>query len=238
MSAASQAPGPEQPGADQPAGPGQAAGAGLAAAGRTGPAVVVIALGSNLGDRVAHLQAAVDALAAAPGMSVTAVSPVYQTAPVGGPDQPDYYNAVLLARTTLPPAGVLAAAHAAEAARQRTREVRWGPRTLDVDIISYDAVVSSDPVLTLPHPRAHERAFVLVPWHDVDPAAELPGHGPVANLIAGLTRPAGGVTAGSAGSGGVAGVAGRGGDGVPDGLPDELLPDGLRRAGAELRRPS
>jgi len=178
-----------------PAGPDGAADAG-------GPALVVIALGSNLGDRVAHLQAAVDALAAAPGMSVTAVSPVYQTDPVGGPDQPDYYNAVLLARTTLPPAGVLAAAHAVEAARQRTREVRWGPRTLDVDIISYGAVVSPDPVLTLPHPRAHERAFVLVPWHDVDPAAELPGHGPVADLIAGLAG------------------------------------DGLRRAGAELRRPS
>ncbi|HEX6857586.1 MAG TPA: 2-amino-4-hydroxy-6-hydroxymethyldihydropteridine diphosphokinase [Streptosporangiaceae bacterium] len=155
------------------------------------------------------MQAAVDLLAATAGMSVTAVSPVYQTDPVGGPDQPDYFNAVLLAATTLPPAGVLAAAHAAEGARQRTRDVRWGPRTLDVDIISYGNVVSDDPELTLPHPRAHERAFVLVPWHDVDPAAELPGHGPVADLIAGLAGPAG------------------------DGLPD-----GLRRAGAGLRRPS
>jgi 2-amino-4-hydroxy-6-hydroxymethyldihydropteridine diphosphokinase len=202
-----------------------------------GPVAVVIALGSNLGDRLAHLQAAVDALAAVPGLSVTAVSPVYRTDPVGGPDQPDYFNAVLMAGTTLPPAGVLAAAHAAEAARRRTREVRWGPRTLDVDIISYDAVVSADPVLTLPHPRAHERAFVLVPWHDMDPAAELPGHGPVADLIAGLTRPAGpdadagsDVTAGLGGSG----VAGRGGDGVPDGLAGGL-PGGLRRAGAGLR---
>ena len=180
-----------------------------------GPVAVVIALGSNLGDRLAHLQAAVDALAAVPGLSVTAVSPVYRTDPVGGPDQPDYFNAVLLAGTTLPPAGVLAAAHTAEAARQRTREVRWGPRTLDVDIISYGTVVSDDPELTLPHPRAHERAFVLVPWHDVDPAAELPGHGPVAGLIAGLAGPAR--------------PASPAGDG---------LPDGLRRAGAELRRPS
>jgi 2-amino-4-hydroxy-6-hydroxymethyldihydropteridine diphosphokinase len=170
---------------------------------------VVIAVGSNLGDRLGHLQAAVDSLAATEGVRVTAVSPVYQTDPVGGPDQPDYFNAVLLADTTLAPAGVLAAAHAAEAARERTREVRWGPRTLDVDIISYGGLVSDDPVLTLPHPRAHERAFVLVPWHDVDPAAELPGHGPVAGLIAGL--------------------AGAAGDG---------LPDGLRRAGAELRGPS
>ena len=92
-------------------------------------------------------------------------------------------------QTPIDDAGVLAAAHAAEAARQRTREVRWGPRTLDVDIISYGTVVSDDPELTLPHPRAHERAFVLVPWHDVDPAAELPGHGPVAGLIAGLANP-------------------------------------------------
>jgi len=180
-----------------------------------GPVAVVIALGSNLGDRLAHLQAAVDALAAVPGLSVTAVSPVYRTDPVGGPDQPDYFNAVLLAGTTLPPAGVLAAAHAAEAARQRTRGVRWGPRTLDVDIISYGTVVSDDPELTLPHPRAHERAFVLVPWHDVDPAAELPGHGPVTALIAGLAGPAS--------------PASPAGDG---------LPDGLRRAGAGLRRPS
>ena len=242
MTAAGQAAGPEQPEADQPAGPGQAGeadqpgglgqpgGADRAVAGRGGPVPVVIALGSNLGDRRAHLQAAVDSLAATAGISVTAVSPVYQTAPAGGPDQPDYFNAVLLADTALPPAGVLAAAHAAESARQRTRTVRWGPRTLDVDIISYDALVSADPVLTLPHPRAHQRAFVLVPWHDVDPAADLPGHGPVADLIAGLTRPAGpggpgGVAVGSEAGGGAAG----GGDG---------LPDGLRRAGAELRRPS
>jgi 2-amino-4-hydroxy-6-hydroxymethyldihydropteridine diphosphokinase len=179
---------------------------------------VVIALGSNLGDRLGHLQAAVDSLAATSGLRVTAVSPVYQTDPVGGPEQPDYYNAVVLADTTLPPAGVLAAAHAAESARQRTREVRWGPRTLDVDIISYGDVTSDDPVLTLPHPRAHQRAFVLVPWHDVDPAAELPGHGPVAGLIAGLAELAG---AGGAGGTGQAGAAG-----------------GLRRAPASLREPS
>jgi 2-amino-4-hydroxy-6-hydroxymethyldihydropteridine diphosphokinase len=116
---------------------------------------------------------------------------VYQTDPVGGPDQPDYFNAVLLAETTLPPAGVLAAAHAAEAARERTRTIRWGPRTLDVDIISYDGLVSDDPVLTLPHPRAHERTFVLAPWRDVDADAELPGHGPVAALMAGLPGPDG-----------------------------------------------
>jgi 2-amino-4-hydroxy-6-hydroxymethyldihydropteridine diphosphokinase len=186
MTAAGQAAGP--PAGAGPEMPAEAAGA----AGRaTGPAAVVIALGSNLGDRLAHLQAAVDLLAATAGIRVTAVSPVYQTDPVGGPDQPDYFNAVLLAETTLPPAGVLAAAHAAEAARERTRTIRWGPRTLDVDIISYDGLVSDDPVLTLPHPRAHERTFVLAPWRDVDADAELPGHGPVAALIAGLPGPDG-----------------------------------------------
>ena len=113
-----------------------------------------------------------------------AVSPVYETVPVGGPPQPDYLNAVLLARTTLPSRTLLDRLHEVEAAFSRVREVRWGPRTLDIDIISVTGETSSDPELTLPHPRAHERAFVLAPWHDVDPEAVLPGHGPVAALLA------------------------------------------------------
>jgi len=145
---------------------------------------VVLALGSNLGDRLANLQAAVDALCGPGGLGFVAVSPVYETAPVGGPGQPDFLNAVLLASTALPARAVLDRAHAAEAARRRVRGVAGGPRTLDVDIISYDDVVSEDPGLTLPHPRAHQRAFVLVPWHDVEPAARLAGHGPVAGLAA------------------------------------------------------
>ncbi len=113
-----------------------------------------------------------------------AVSPVYETVPVGGPPQPDYLNAVLLARTTLPSRALLGYLHEIEAACRRVREVRWGPRTLDIDIITVDGEASADPELTLPHPRAHERAFVLAPWHDVDPDAVLPGHGPVATLLA------------------------------------------------------
>jgi 2-amino-4-hydroxy-6-hydroxymethyldihydropteridine diphosphokinase len=142
---------------------------------------VVLSLGSNLGDRHATLDAAVGALAAR--LSVVAVSPYYETAPVGGPDQPGYLNAVVLADTDLPPRELLAFCQSVEAAAGRVRLERWGPRTLDVDVVTYGSVVSADPDLTLPHPRAHERAFVLRPWLDVDPAAELPGHGRVADLL-------------------------------------------------------
>jgi 2-amino-4-hydroxy-6-hydroxymethyldihydropteridine diphosphokinase len=150
----------------------------------------VIALGSNLGNRLETLQGAVDALGDTPGVKVTAVSGVFETAAVGGPeDQPAYYNAVLLLRTTLPPRDLLERANAVEDAFGRVRTVRWGARTLDVDIVSYQDVRSDDPVLLLPHPRAHERAFVLAPWLDADPQAELDGHGPVADLLAALGGP-------------------------------------------------
>jgi 2-amino-4-hydroxy-6-hydroxymethyldihydropteridine diphosphokinase len=108
---------------------------------------------------------------------------VYLTGPVGGPPQPDYLNAVLLADSALPARAILERCQAAELASGRVRTVRWGPRTLDVDIIACGAEVSDDPDLTLPHPRAHERAFVLVPWLDTDSDAALPGYGPVADLV-------------------------------------------------------
>lgn len=152
---------------------------------------VVIALGSNLGDRLGALQAAVDAIAKLPGVSVTGISPVYETAPVGGPGQPDYLNAVLAAQVTSSDRALLDALHEIEAAAGRVREVRWGARPLDLDIIAYGSLTSEDPELILPHPRAAERAFVLCPWHDLDPSAELPGHGPVAQVLARL--PADGV---------------------------------------------
>jgi 2-amino-4-hydroxy-6-hydroxymethyldihydropteridine diphosphokinase len=140
----------------------------------------VLSIGSNLGDRIAHLRGAVAALRP----WVVAVSPVYQTAPWGPVPQDDYLNAVVIARDdNAAPATWLDRAHAAEAAAGRTRDVRWGPRTLDVDVVSVDDTVSDDPVLTLPHPRAHERAFVLVPWLALDPRAELGGRS-VAQLVA------------------------------------------------------
>jgi 2-amino-4-hydroxy-6-hydroxymethyldihydropteridine diphosphokinase len=145
---------------------------------------VVLALGSNLGDRLASLQGGVDVLCATPGLFDVEVSPVYETAPVGGPAQPDYLNAVLVATTTLSARAVLDRSQEAESALGRVRGQRWGPRTLDVDVIVYGGEVSDDPELTLPHPRAHERAFVLAPWHDVDPGAVIPGRGRVADLLA------------------------------------------------------
>jgi 2-amino-4-hydroxy-6-hydroxymethyldihydropteridine diphosphokinase len=145
---------------------------------------LVLALGSNLGDRRDILQGCVDAIARIPEVQLMAVSPVYETVPVGGPAQPDYLNAVLLARTTLPSRTLLDRLHEVEAVFDRVREVRWGPRTLDIDIIAVEGEVSDDPDLTLPHPRAHERAFVLAPWHDVDPDAALPGRGAVSALLA------------------------------------------------------
>ncbi|MEZ5117903.1 MAG: 2-amino-4-hydroxy-6-hydroxymethyldihydropteridine diphosphokinase [Candidatus Nanopelagicales bacterium] len=141
-------------------------------------------LGANLGDRLAALQAAVDTLAGAPGVDLVAVSPVYETDPVGGPEQPAYLNAVVVADVTVDAPALLAAAHTAERALGRTREVRWGPRTLDVDVLAVGDEVRDDPALTLPHPRAHERGFVLVPWAAADPDAVLPGHGRVADLAA------------------------------------------------------
>jgi 2-amino-4-hydroxy-6-hydroxymethyldihydropteridine diphosphokinase len=149
---------------------------------------VVLALGSNLGDRQDILQGAVDAIAGLPGTRVTAVSPVYETVPVGGPAQPDYLNAVVLADVAGPARELLDRLHEIEAAFDRVRVVRWGPRTLDLDVIDFGGERSDDPELTLPHPRAHERAFVLGPWHDVDPDAALPGHGPVAGLLATADR--------------------------------------------------
>ena len=144
----------------------------------------VLALGSNLGERRDILQGAVAAIEGLDGVRVVAASPVYETVPVGGPQQPDYLNAVLLITTSLPSMELLSRLHEVEAAFDRVRLVRWGARTLDIDIITVAGERSGDPELTLPHPRAHERAFVLAPWHDTDPAAVLPGYGAVAGLLA------------------------------------------------------
>jgi len=143
----------------------------------------VLSVGSNLGDRLGHLRSTVDGL----GEAVTGVSGVYETAPWGGVDQDDYLNAVLLVDAPGVDAyGWLARARELETRAGRMREVRWGPRTLDVDVVDVDGVTSDDPELTLPHPGAHQRAFVLVPWLDVDPAAVLPGRGRVRDLLDGL----------------------------------------------------
>jgi 2-amino-4-hydroxy-6-hydroxymethyldihydropteridine diphosphokinase len=148
--------------------------------------IAVLALGSNLGDRAAILQGAVDAIIETPAVTGVAVSAVYETAPVGGPEQPDYLNAVLLIDTELPALALLDRAHAVEQTYGRVRHERYGARTLDIDVITWGDEVSTDPVLTLPHPRAHERAFVLRPLADVAPDLVLPGHGHVARLLEAL----------------------------------------------------
>ena len=139
----------------------------------------VLSIGSNVGDRAGHLRSAVAAF----GDALVAVSPVYETRPWGGVEQDPYLNAVLLVDGPAVPAYWLGRAHAAEQAAGREREVRWGPRTLDVDVVAVDGVTSDDPALTVPHPYAHERAFVLRPWLDLDPDAVLTGRR-VAGLLA------------------------------------------------------
>ncbi len=151
-----------------------------------GPVGAVLALGANLGNAQETLRTAVGDLDRTPGIDVVDVSPLARTAPVGGPEQPDFLNAVVLVRTTLSPRELLRATQAVEQRHGRERLEHWGPRTLDVDIVVYGSVLAVTDDLELPHPRAHERAFVLQPWAQVDPSAVLPGlgGGPVAALAA------------------------------------------------------
>jgi 2-amino-4-hydroxy-6-hydroxymethyldihydropteridine diphosphokinase len=153
----------------------------------------VIALGANLGDRGSTLRAAAAAVAAVPGVRAVASSHEVESVAVtlDGPDtaKPRYRNAVVVVDTDLAPQELLDALHAIEDAHGRTREVRWGDRTLDLDVVALQDddgadVLVDTATLTVPHPRAHERAFVLAPWHDADPSAVLPGAGPVADLLA------------------------------------------------------
>lgn len=147
---------------------------------------VVISLGSNLGDSMAALQGAVDAIADTPDVWVTGVSPVYETQPVDcPPGSQNFLNAVVLADTTLAANRLLDRALAVEDAYDRDRsDVVNAPRTLDVDLIVVGDRRSDTETLQLPHPRAAERAFVLKPWFDLEPEAELPGYGPIADLLA------------------------------------------------------
>ncbi|MDR7865440.1 MAG: 2-amino-4-hydroxy-6-hydroxymethyldihydropteridine diphosphokinase [Sporomusaceae bacterium] len=135
--------------------------------------MICLGLGSNLGDREGNIAAAVARLAAWPGVTVERVSSLYETAPVGYTDQPDFLNAVISVRTTLTPQELLTACLAVERELGRERKIRWGPRTVDIDVLFYDDVVLATEVLTLPHPRFHERCFVLAPL------AEIAGDAPV-----------------------------------------------------------
>lgn len=142
---------------------------------------VLLSIGANLGDRQAALQSVVDAMALE--FSHIEASRVFETPPWGYVEQPSFLNAAIRARTSLSPNQVLDFARQCELSAQRTRDAHWGPRTLDVDVVAYDEVVQDDPELTLPHPRTHERAFVLVPLADIDPLIEIPGRGNIMKLL-------------------------------------------------------
>jgi 2-amino-4-hydroxy-6-hydroxymethyldihydropteridine diphosphokinase len=148
----------------------------------------VVALGANLGDRGSTLRAAARAIAALPGVRPVASSHEVESVAVtlDGPDatKPRYRNAVVVVETELEPQDLLDALHGIEDEHGRTRAVRWGDRTLDLDLVAYDDRTVDTVTLTVPHPRAGERAFVLAPWLDADPDAVLPGVGPVADLLA------------------------------------------------------
>ena len=154
------------------------------------PQPALLALGSNLGDRLTTLAAAISALEQVPGLELTGVSPVYESAAVkvtGVDDQaPRYLNLVVGIRYTGDPHTLLDAVNAIEDEHGRVRRERWGDRTLDIDIIVFGTAVLNDERLTIPHPRAAERDFVLVPWLDLDPVAVLPGRGPVRDLLAAI----------------------------------------------------
>lgn len=147
----------------------------------------VLALGSNLGERLQRLQGGVAAIEDTPEVKIVAISSVYETAPVdSAPDSGPYLNAVVLIDTTLTVHQLLDRALAIEDAFGRDRSVKNAPRTLDVDLIVVGQRVADDDQLTLPHPRAHERAFVLVPWVEIDPEGEIPGKGFAADLLSEL----------------------------------------------------
>lgn len=146
----------------------------------------VISVGANLGDAIGSVQAALANVPLRLHSADQQSSALYSTSPVGGPAQADFVNAVIVIDSPLTPEQVLRELQRLEQEARRVRDVRWGPRTLDLDIITAGDSRSDDPDLTLPHPRAHERGFVLIPWLEVEPKAELSGHGPVGDLIARL----------------------------------------------------
>ena len=144
----------------------------------------VIALGANIGDPQEQMDLAVALLRES--LDVIAISQYLTTAPVGGPEQPDYLNAICIAESDLPAAELLALLHGIEKALGRERLIHWGPRTIDLDLIQYGAILSYADELQLPHPRAHERRFVLEPWYEIEPDAVLITHGKISDLLAQL----------------------------------------------------
>lgn len=153
-----------------------------------------IGLGSNLDDPVEHVRSALNEFGEVSGIRLVKSSPLYQSSPLGPQDQPNYVNAVAMLETRLSPEDLLQSLQTIEASHGRVRTgERWGPRTLDLDVLLYDALVQDDPHLTIPHPGLHERSFVLYPLFDVAPDLLIPNHGKLEKLLeqcpaAGLER--------------------------------------------------
>jgi len=141
----------------------------------------VVALGANLEEPRKAVELAIELLKQS--TDVIAISSMYETAPVGGPEQDNYINAVVTLESELPAANLLALLHGIEKSMGRVRDERWGPRVIDLDLIQYGTLLSKSEELTLPHPRAHERRFVLEPWHEIDPEAILLTHGRIDQLL-------------------------------------------------------
>ena len=141
----------------------------------------VVALGANLEEPRKAIELAIELLKQS--TDVTAISSLYETAPVGGPEQDNYINAVVILESELPAADLLALLHGIEKSMGRVRQERWGPRVIDLDLIQYGTLLSKSEELTLPHPRAHERRFVLEPWQEIDPEAILLTHGRIDQLL-------------------------------------------------------
>ncbi len=141
----------------------------------------VISLGANIGNPHEQMELAIAMLKES--TDLIAISSLYTTKPVGGPEQPDYINAVCIIESDLPAMDLLDLLHGIEKTLGRERNERWGPRTIDLDLIQYGTLLSAADELTLPHPRAHERRFVLEPWHEIEAKAILLTHGPISDLL-------------------------------------------------------
>jgi 2-amino-4-hydroxy-6-hydroxymethyldihydropteridine diphosphokinase len=141
----------------------------------------VVALGANLGNPEEQIELALALLKES--TEVQSISSLYRTKPVGGPEQPDYINAVCILESDLPAADLLSLLHGIEKTLGRVRTEHWGPRTIDLDLIQYGNILSSAAELELPHPRAHERRFVLEPWSEIEPDAILLTHGKISDLL-------------------------------------------------------
>lgn len=144
----------------------------------------VIALGANLNEPEKNVELAISLLDQS--LDLSARSSLHKSGPVGGPAQPDYVNAICIVETHLPPHELLHLLQGIERSMGRVRDVRWGPRVIDCDLITYENLILDDEELSLPHPRAQERRFVLEPWLEIDPDAVLAGHGPIAAILAQL----------------------------------------------------